>query len=363
MSREFIDFRISPEETLIIKAFAVILMLLHHVLLEHLDYGPVAQGLAGTSKVCVALFVFLSGYGMTVSFPKNRDNFLDLAKTYFFFLTKRFTKFFLNYWAIFFIVVPLGVFCFGRSLETAYGANADLFASFLRDMFGLQSFESYNTSWWFNKIILALWLLFPLFYRIMKNGLVAGCVFIFIFINPGDILYSFELVAKCLSMYVSLFCLGIFTALHSSEINKILNTIPIRLALLTSLLMATAFLYLRGVPLIPNFSFFRVDPFATAFTILLIVVLCRLTGLKLSFLRYTGRHSMNIYLVHMFILGYFGGEYISKLQSPIVIFIVLFFASLAISIVFEWVKNKLGFYKLQNKIVSFLSRQIPSVNN
>ena len=191
----------------------------------------------------------------------------------------------------------------------------------------------------------------------------AVCVLLFFFVNPGDILYSFELIAKCLSIYVPLFCIGIFTALHSDFINKILNTFPTHLVLCASVLWMAIFLFLRGVPLIPSFSFFRVDPFATVFFVLSVVSASRVAGIKFSIMRHIGKHSMNMYLTHIFVLMFLLEYWTSEFRSPALLLITVFLFSLLLSIALERAKEKMGFYKLQDRIVSFLSRQMSSANN
>lgn len=69
---------------------------------------------------------------------------------------------------------------------------------------------------------------------------------------------------------------------------------------------------------------------------------------------------MNMYLTHTFILGYFGGHLIYAIKVPILMFLAVFVSSLLLSIVFETIKNKTGFYQLQNKILKVISLQIPS---
>lgn len=318
-------------------------------------------GIAG--KICVALFVFLSGYGMATTFPKNICGCLNTVKAFFFFLGKRYAKFFLNYWVVFFVTVPIGIFCFGRTLETAYGENANILVCFIKDMLGQQGFCSYNITWWFNELILALWILFPLFYYAMKNGFVAIAVLVFLFINPGDILYITEIFANCLSIYMLPFCLGIAIALHSERINKILNIIPVRIVLYGSFFATVCLFFLRGVPLFPDFSYFRVDPFLTFSLVLAVVSICRATKLQFKPLQYIGKHSMNMYLTHSYILGYFFSEYVFALKYPIVMFIGVFSTSLLVSIAFEFVKGRTKFYCLQSIVVSFFSRRILKVRN
>lgn len=358
-----IDYRITPAETQVVKAIAIAAMIIHHLFWEHPEYGLVAYTLAIAGKVCVALFVFLSGYGMATTFPKHIDGRLNTAKTFFFFLSRRYVKFFLNYWIVFFVTIPIGVFCFGRTLELAYGVEANLPACFFRDMLGQQGFSSYNITWWFNELILALWILFPILYYTMKNGFIAIGILVFLYTNPGDILYSLEIFASCLSVYVLPFCIGICTALHSERINKILNNLPAQFVLYGSICLTAVFTFLRGSALIPSFSYFRVDPFLTLSIILVVVSICRTTKHEFAPLQFVGKHSMNMYLTHTYILAYFFGEYVFALKNPATMFVVVFAASLLVSVTFEFVKNKIGFYRLQSRLVNFLSRQISSVRS
>jgi len=356
------DYRIAPAESQIIKAFAIVAMIVHHLFWDHPEYGVVTHSVGVAGKICVALFVFLSGYGMATTFPKNVGGCLNTAKTFFFFLGKRYAKFFLNYWVIFFVSVPIGVFCFNRTLEVAYGENANILLCFFKDVLGLQGFSSYNVTWWFNELILTLWVFFPLFYYAMKNGFIAVGVLVFLFINPGDILYISEFFAVCLSIYMLPFCLGVATALHSERINKIINVVPARVVLCGSLIASLCLFFLRGVPLLPSFSYFHVDPFLTVAFVLAVVSVCRATKLKFAMLQYVGQHSMNMYLTHTFILGYFFGEYIYGLKSPILMFIAVFGTSLFVSVVLEFIKRKSGFYRLQKRIVALLTKHISTAD-
>ena len=66
-----IDYRVHFDETQIVKAFAIIAMLTHHLFYEHAEFGSTVVSIGIIGKICVFLFVFLSGYGMAASFPQN----------------------------------------------------------------------------------------------------------------------------------------------------------------------------------------------------------------------------------------------------------------------------------------------------
>ena len=357
---EPVDYRIAPSETQIIKAFAIVAMLVHHLFWEHPEFGFAVNRIAIACKICVALFVFLSGYGMATTFPKNNVGLLNTARTFLFFLAKRYAKFFLNYWVVFFIAVPIGVFCFGRTLEAAYGENADLLTCLIKDLLGQQGFDSYNITWWFNELILALWILFPLLYCSMKNVFVAIGVLLFLFVNPGEILYKLEIFANCLSIYTLLFCLGIFMALHANLVNKILGIFPPKIVLLGSVTATAILFYMRGIPHIAFFSYLRINALLSVAFILAIVSICRTTKRQFALLQCVGKHSMNMYLTHTFVLGYFFGNFVYGLENPISMFVMVFGSSLLISVVLELGKRKCKFYQMQNRIVYMLTKCTPA---
>jgi len=49
------------------KGIALLLLLWHHLFYQHSEFGHLTYTLAVLSKVCVALFVILSGYGYSES--------------------------------------------------------------------------------------------------------------------------------------------------------------------------------------------------------------------------------------------------------------------------------------------------------
>lgn len=52
------DYRITPDETWVIKAVAIIAMLFHHLFYRHPEFGNTIVNISEAGKVCVAIFVF-----------------------------------------------------------------------------------------------------------------------------------------------------------------------------------------------------------------------------------------------------------------------------------------------------------------
>ena len=354
--KQNIDYRITLNETNVVKGIAICAMLWHHLFYEHPEYGTGVFHLALICKLCVALFLFLSGYGMTVNYQKKETEDMLKAKTIDLikFQARRFTKFYLSYWMIFAITVSLGVFAFGRPLSAAYGGEGCIWTNLIIDWFGFQAFGSYNITWWFNRLILVLWLLFPFLYWFMKSRTVCVWMLILLYFDPGGILYPLHKLAPGFIFYAIAYTLGIFLAINIEKINQLLNQVHPNVVVSASIGITIVLLYLRNIYMIPHFYEQNVDPFIAIFISLSVVCICRLTRRNLSPLVFIGKHSMNMYLLHTFVFGYFFSDFIYGFKYPVLIFMALFLISLFLSVALEFMKRKIGFYKFQNTIMAKL---------
>lgn len=199
---------LSRSDTAGIKGIAILFMLWHHLFLYKTEYGPITQSLSIVCKVCVALFLFVSGYGLAKQYcVLSHRNVRNTIK----FLLRRFINFFLPYWFCFSLVVLIGNLC-GYSFPEVYPATRNTLKCIILDFFGQMGYDSYLNPWWFNKMIIQLYLVFPFLYLITVNkysatvGLVAIIlVQLFAKTIPGD---AFFLVEGGLPA----FCLGIVSA-------------------------------------------------------------------------------------------------------------------------------------------------------
>ena len=356
-----IDYHITLNESNVIKGVAICAMLWHHLFLEHPEYGPVAFKLALTCKMCVALFVFLSGYGMAMQYQKNvteKSAASTSRKTLFdwlFFLLRRFSKFYLNYWFVFFLAIPLVVLVFGRTLSDAYGSEKSIWFSFLCDFWGLQVMKSYNITWWINRLFIVLWLFFPFLYWSMKSKTVSIWMLILLFCNPGSYLNQLNCFAPGFAYCLTLFTLGIFFAVNKSFVSSLLNKINKYVLLAIAVIATLAFSYMRNHYVVSCFLGVKGDPFIATLISLSVVCLFRLGNRKMVPLAFVGKHSMNIYLLHTFVFSYFFHDFIYGFKYPALIFFILLLISLMLSMILEYAKEIIGFYKFQNKIVESLN--------
>lgn len=121
-------------------------------------------------------------------------------------------------------------------------------------------------------------------------------------------------------------------------------------------LFLLAMILCRMYPIIPHWSKVRMDAFVAIGAALFVVSLRRL-GMNMRIMAFLGKHSANIYLIHTFINDYWRFSWLHNgtLMRSGLNFIVLLSLSLLSSIVLEWVKERLGVYKLLNYVKIKLS--------
>ena len=350
---------LSKQDTLVLKGLAIIAMLFHHLYcsipawIEPYD-GALAW-LGDLGKVCVAIFLFCSGYGLSVQYDKIKG-IKDSCR----YMLKRFVSFYYNYWVVFIVFVPVTVLLFHRPLSVAYGENVNLALGLGRDLLGLQGFSSYNKTWWFNKLLLLLYLLFPLFYfGINKNGFWALLVSLLV-CRYWMTIVGYDLYGALCVYQLSFVCGILWNKWGNNNTNKCFR-MNFRISnsnrewsrgrpyfmLFGAALFLLAMIVCRMYPIIPHWSKVRMDAFVAVGAALFVVSLRRL-GMNMRVLAFLGKHSANIYLIHTFINVYW---HFSWLHNGTVMrsglnFIVLLSLSLLSSIVLEWLKERLGVYKL-----------------
>ena len=155
----------SKQDTKCIKALAVMLMLYHHLFafadrLPESGFssffslgGQEAAGYVGAfGKICVALFLFLGGYGTYLSYSKKTDG--DRA------MLGRVGNLYVEYWKVFAVFIPICL------LVGAPGVRAEGL-TFFQNLFAIRI--SYNGEWWFFTPYVVLLLLYPLIHRVVKR--------------------------------------------------------------------------------------------------------------------------------------------------------------------------------------------------
>jgi peptidoglycan/LPS O-acetylase OafA/YrhL len=340
-----INYTLSLSDTLIIKGVAICFMLWHHLFYEYSEYGEWVQNIAHLGKVCVAMFLFVSAYGLTIQYSKidskkyQVPSFINTLK----FQGKRLLKLYINYWFVFVLFVPMGVFLYHRSLQIPYGEQVSYLKSIIVDLFGMQGNQSYNITWWFYQLIIILYLIFPLLFIAIKR--MNFIILIFCFLILGYHRYTIPIVHNWLFPFL----LGISCALNRETISTFLNRANWKILFICNLflLLLVAFLRLEDW----RFGGIGMDGFFTITLIVFIVITVRKVKKIIPVVEFLGKHSMNIFLIHTFIFAYFYSGFIYSFKYPILIFIVLISWSLCISILIEYTKKTIGVYRIEKKII------------
>ena len=123
----------SVGDTNFMKGIALFFLLWHHLFFLRPGAGAVVYFSAVVMKVCVAMFLLLSGYGLFESARKHEH--LPVLS----FWRKSYAKIYLNYWLVWLIFVPIGAAFFpGGTLADAYGSRP-LVSTTIANFFGMQN--------------------------------------------------------------------------------------------------------------------------------------------------------------------------------------------------------------------------------
>ena len=325
------------------KGVALILLLWHHLYYENPEFGLITYKIALLSEVCVAIFVILSGYGLSESIKHKNEGLLAFYK-------KRFVSLFSNYWFIAIIFVPLGVFFFHITFQSVFLSHP--YAKFLIQMSGLHRFfyseYGYNPTWWYMSVIIPLTFLFPFIYDLVKKyGLtVLLCFFCLLLPIPKGPNFS------VINVWLLPFALGIYLSQNNyieAASNKIRKFGRLRFILLGLIIILAAISR-------SNLTILNGTKIDWLFGITVILFVFELTTSFIvfeKFFGFLGKHLFNIFLFHTFIYRFWFSSFIYSFENSILIFVVLLIICLSISLLIEQLKKILYFDYLVAKIFKF----------
>ena len=328
------EMLLNKNDTLMLKGGGILLMLFHHLFYSEWSqqyYDDITfQGIGVInkigifSKLCVAVFVFVSGYGLAASTPKD-----FLLKDFY---RRRFKKLYLNYWYIWLLFVPIAYFVYDRTFTEAYGEHT-LIKSIL-DIFGLLAMfgcDSYNPTWWFYNCIIILYLLFPLFnkclltntYLLVSVSITCGLLSIII---PGVVVVS---------GYLFTFLIGMLMA--KMPIKWVIDTGWWQV--LIALMALSLWRMTKNCPT-------QIADGLLCMGMALLIYKINWSNRLRKVLETLGKHSMNMFLIHTFIFYYWFTDIIYVTRNPLLIFLSLLAISLLISIIIEKSKQLVRFYQI-----------------
>lgn len=363
-------WRFSRQDTKALKGVAILLMLMHHLLAfpdrlpTKYQYAVSAAALkqlttvGSFGKICVYIFMFLGGLGLAKQIQAHR-----------FHLLKKIWGLYRVYWRVFLIFVPLGFLFFSKQPRYSKAFMWNRFArfsfgKFLQNLTGYAS--SYNGEWWFVRVFVAAIFLGTIYYYLTEkiNN---------VYLETGLVLFTSVFTVKFLPALIKL---SPFSSLASSY-------------LWMQLFMPNAFIcsYLFGIVfgkydvfanlrrlfssynafwramvgllLIACAFYFQENVFGNVSEMMLVITPVFMTGCLLlldlsakasKVLRYFGRMSTNLWLIHTFFCYYFYPFTIAVFWSrnPLVAYLTLLLLALLASALLE--QFYLGLGKLGAKL-------------
>ena len=305
---------LSKSDTTAIKGIAILLMLWHHLFLNTMAYGTLTHSLAVVFKVCVALFLFVSGYGLTKQYSQlEKPYFKNTIK----FLLRRYVNFFLPYWFCFVLVVLVGNLA-GFAFQDAYPASRNMLKCILLDFFGQMGYNSYLKPWWFNKMIIQLYLVFPILFLILRDKYLSWVGLILIIVMqlyaksiPGNVFFIVE--GALPAFYLGMLCARcrVFPGANDGKWKPLL--------LFAGLLVCIGLAVLHVMVV--------KDPYVAvllrALMAFCVIVAFKSIGNKhISVLEFVGKYATIMYLIHMLFITLIPGM-IYGVKYSVLIFVVL----------------------------------------
>lgn len=358
--------KFTKEHTMQMKGIAIIILLFHHCFLnaqrwatvpyEKLattkgwGYYPISfapfsshtiQYLASFSKICVAMFVFMTGYGMWVSYESQKKK--TTMSNY---IKKRMVTLMTGFLIIFVVTEVLAIPT-GRFIEV-YGHGFRSVVYMIIDALGLAKLLGtplFCLTWWYMSLAIVLIMIFPFVHSIMEKY--QWVVVVASIIVPRACGFG---QSTDLFRYLLAYTLGMYFAQHDllariKEKFMEQNVEGKLLSLIVSLIGLAVIIKCRQNAWIGWKYLDFWDGFAAMYVIIISYIYILNGKWIVKGLGFLGKHSMNIFLIHSFYRDVFFHEFTYSFYYAWLDYIVLMAISLVTSIVLEWFKKLIRYEK------------------
>lgn len=342
----------TKKHTEVCKGIAVLLLLWHHLYYMHPEQGWLVYHTAVYAKVCVHIFLILSGYGLFYSMRKRESNMMlnsesELRRLWSFYKS-RFMTLMPRYWIIFILGVGIYMAVLHKMPADVFKKTSHPWIYLVLQFLGLHMLKfggyGYNPTWWYMTTIIMLYIVFPYIYKLISEYPVTAFAGLSLYF-----LYRPDIPA--VGNWGVPFVLGVFLAkiMDDCSVNGRFKNgwLQMTLAIGGATIITIFFLipYLRT-----NFRMFWMTALGLEAIMLgYFIEKINWVGNALSFV---GRHSYNIFLCHTFINFWFLFKFIYKFRSsPIWSLPLLLGLSLACSLAVEYIYCCIwrGFEKMKSK--------------
>ena len=368
----------TKEHTMQMKGIAIIILLFHHCFLnaqrwatvpyEKLattkgwGYYPISfapfsshtiQYLASFSKICVAMFVFMTGYGMWVSYESQKKK--TTMSNY---IKKRMVTLMTGF-LIIFVVTEILAIPTGRFIEV-YGHDFRSVVYMIIDALGLAKLLGtplFCLTWWYMSLAIVLIMIFPFVHSIMEKY--QWVVVVASIIVPRACGFG---QSTDLFRYLLAYTLGMYFAQHDllariKEKFMEQNVAGKLLSLIVSLIGLAVIIKCRQNAWIGWKYLDFWDGFAAMYVIVNSYIYILNGKWIVKGLGFLGKHSMNIFLIHSFYRDVFFHEFTYSFYYAWLDYIVLMAISLVTSIVLEWFKKLIRYEKFIDWVKRLVTKE------
>lgn len=370
--------KFTKEHTMQMKGIAIIILLFHHCFLnaqrwatvpyEKLattkgwGYYPISfapfsshtiQYLASFSKICVAMFVFMTGYGMWVSYESQKKK--TTMSNY---IKKRMVTLMAGF-LIIFVVTEILAIPTGRFIEV-YGHDFRSVVYMIIDALGLAKLLGtplFCLTWWYMSLAIVLIMIFPFVHSIMEKY--QWVVVVASIIVPRACGFG---QSTDLFRYLLAYTLGMYFAQHDllariKEKFMKQNVAGKLLSLIVSLIGLAVIIKCRQNAWIGWKYLDFWDGFAAMYMIVISYIYILNGKWIVKGLGFLGKHSMNIFLIHSFYRDVFFHEFTYSFYYAWLDYIVLMAISLVTSIVLEWFKKLIRYEKFIDWVKRLVTKE------
>lgn len=370
--------KFTKEHTMQMKGIAIIILLFHHCFLnaqrwatvpyEKLattkgwGYYPISfapfsshtiQYLASFSKICVAMFVFMSGYGMWVSYESQKKK--TTMSNY---IKKRMVTLMTGF-LIIFVVTEILAIPTGRFIEV-YGHDFRSVVYMIIDALGLAKLLGtplFCLTWWYMSLAIVLIMIFPFVHSIMEKY--QWVVVVASIIVPRACGFG---QSTDLFRYLLAYTLGMYFAQHDllariKEKFMEQNVVGKLLSLIVSLIGLAVIIKCRQNAWIGWKYLDFWDGFAAMYMIVISYIYILNGKWIVKGLGFLGKHSMNIFLIHSFYRDVFFHKFTYSFYYAWLDYIVLMAISLVTSIVLEWFKKLIRYEKFIDWVKRLVTKE------
>lgn len=355
-------------QTFYTKGIAIILMIFHHLFWDYPNIGiqfggmALSQRIGIIGKVCVSIFVILSGIGLY--YTSNQEKCVK-------FYSQKIIKLYANYLFIVITSFIMSFLFFKEPFLNILGGNIEGIIKIILTISGLHyliGYQGINAAWWFVTLIIILYLLFPILNKLLSeynNKLLILLFFMsFLYIIPLGKIKILEIFS-----WLFPFVLGMYIA-KTNILFKIKQYINFKFKLIKNLVLLSIFLlllYVRSSISPQGIIAIKLDYFIAFLIIYFVYCYYNYFFITKNFIVYLGKRSMEIFYIHMFISNYYLRDLVYNFKNPFFMVIIVLIISLVWAQILVLLRNIIKFddiiKKISNRVEIILNKNINCKSN